>query len=149
LMQQRTRRWLIISVASTLRVGVKAEFFVARCGPAAAPKKIEAMRRLAFFCGDNMAKRTTRTITKSSRKVSKTSFKAIKKQAKERTVAEKAATKRVAPSSDAPTASLTGREARRDERFRELAAWYMLQGADETTARRRAQDEIDDDPRKD
>jgi hypothetical protein len=42
-----------------------------------------------------------------------------------------------------------GREARRKERFRELFAWYMLQGVDEATARRRAQDEIDNDPRKD
>jgi hypothetical protein len=30
-----------------------------------------------------------------------------------------------------------------------LVAWYMLQGADEATARRRAQDKIDDDRRKD
>jgi hypothetical protein len=36
-----------------------------------------------------------------------------------------------------------------EERFRELVAWYMLQGVDEATARRRAHDEIDDDPRKD
>jgi hypothetical protein len=49
----------------------------------------------------------------------------------------------------APSGTLTGREARSQERFRELVAWYMLQGVDEATARRRAQDEIDDDPRKD
>jgi hypothetical protein len=60
-----------------------------------------------------------------------------------------AGTKRVAPPSDAPTVTLTGRQARREERFRELVAWYMLQDVDEATARRRAQDEIDDDPRKD
>jgi hypothetical protein len=42
-----------------------------------------------------------------------------------------------------------GREARREEGFGELVAWHMLQGVDEATARRRAQDEIDDDPRKD
>jgi hypothetical protein len=94
-----------------------------------------------------MAKRTARTITKSSQKVSKTSFKSIKKQAKQRTAAEKGATKIVAPPSDPPT--LTGRQARVEERFRELVAWYMLQGVDEATARRRAQDEVDDDPRKD
>jgi hypothetical protein len=41
------------------------------------------------------------------------------------------------------------REARRKERFRDLFTRYMLQGVDEATARRRAQDEIDDDPRKD
>ena len=96
-----------------------------------------------------MAKRTARTITKSSQKVSKTSFKSIKKQAKQRTAAEKGTTKMVVPPSDPPTVTLTGRQARVEERFRELAAWYMLQGVDEATARRRAQDEIDDDPRKD
>jgi len=104
---------------------------------------------VAFFCGDNMAKRTTRTITKQSRKVSKTSFKAIKKQAKERTVAEEAAAKRVPRPSDAATGAPTGRDARREEHFRELVAWYRLQGVDEATARRRAQDERDDDSRKD
>jgi hypothetical protein len=35
-----------------------------------------------------------------------------------------------------------------DERLRELA-WYILEGADEPTARRRAQQVIEDDPRKD
>jgi hypothetical protein len=44
--------------------------------------------------------------------------------------------------------TLIGPEARRDERFRELVAWYTLQGLDEATARSHAQDEIDDDPRK-
>jgi hypothetical protein len=93
-----------------------------------------------------MAKRKARTIAKSSRKVSK-DYRAIKKQAKERAAAEKAATKQ--RRSDTPSGTLTGREARSQERFRELVAWYMLQGVDEATARRRAQDEIDDDPRKD
>ena len=93
-----------------------------------------------------MAKRTARTITKPSLKVSKASYRAIKKQVKERAAAEKAATKQ--HRSDTPTGTLTGREARSQERFRELVAWYMLQGLDEPTARRRAQDEIDDDPRK-
>jgi hypothetical protein len=36
-----------------------------------------------------------------------------------------------------------------EERFRELVAWYMLQGVDEATARRRAHNEINDDPRED
>ena len=45
-------------------------------------------------------------------------------------------------------ATLTGREARREERFRELVAWYTLQGVDEATAKRRAQDEMHDDPQK-
>jgi hypothetical protein len=44
--------------------------------------------------------------------------------------------------------ALTEREARAEEHFRELAAWYMLQGIDEATARRRAQDEIRDNSRK-
>ena len=104
------------------------------------------MQRLAFFCGDNMAKRTARSMTKSSRKVSKTSFK-TKKQAKATAAAEKAETKGVA--AHAPTRALTGHNARMDERLRELVAWYMLQGVDEATARRRAQDETDNDPRKD
>ena len=95
-----------------------------------------------------MAKRTTRTITKSSQNVSKTSFKSMKKQAKQGAAAEKGATKMVAPPSDPPTVTLTGRQARVEERFRELVAWYMLQGVDEATARRRARDAIDDAPRK-
>ena len=45
--------------------------------------------------------------------------------------------------------TLIGREARTEERFQELVAWYMLQGLDQATARRRAHDEIDDDPRED
>jgi hypothetical protein len=77
-----------------------------------------------------MAKRTARTITKSPQKRSRTSFKSIKEQAKQRTVAEKAATKTVSPPSDAPTVTLTGRQARVEERFRELVAWYMLQGVE-------------------
>ena len=97
-----------------------------------------------------MAKRTVGEITKSSRKVSKTSFKPIKKPAKERTAAKKTAPKGIARRSDAPTeAALTGRKARAEEHFRELAAWYILQGMDEATARQRAQDEMDDDTRKD
>jgi hypothetical protein len=64
-----------------------------------------------------MAKRTTRMATKSSQKVSKTTFRVIKKQAKERAVAEKVATKKATrPSNTAAT--LIGREARREERFR-------------------------------
>jgi hypothetical protein len=90
-------------------------------------------------------KHLSRTTNKSSQKASKTSFKTIKKQAKTTAPAEKVATKGVA--AQAPT--LMGREARREESFRELVAWHMLQGLDEATARRRAQDEIDDDPRKD
>jgi hypothetical protein len=95
-----------------------------------------------------MAKRTARTITKPSRKALRASSRAIiKKQAKEKVAAEKAATKQ--RRSDTPREALTGREARRQEYFRELVAWYMLQGADEATARRRAQDEMDDDRLKD
>ena len=94
-----------------------------------------------------MAKRMTYMAAKSSRKMSKRSFRVIKKQTKERAVAEKAATKKAKrPSNTA--AKLTGREARRDERFRELVAWYTLQGVDEATAKRRAQDEMHDDPEK-
>ena len=43
--------------------------------------------------------------------------------------------------------ALSEPEARLQEHLRELAAWYMLQGIDETTARRRAQDEIRDNPK--
>jgi hypothetical protein len=50
--------------------------------------------------------------------------------------------------SQVPT-TLIGREARAEERFRELVAWFMLQGVDEPRARQRACDEIDEDPRKD
>ena len=94
-----------------------------------------------------MAKGITYMATKSSPKVSKTSFRVIKKQTKERAVAEKAATKEAKrPSNTAAT--LIGREARREERFRELVAWYTLQGVDEATAKRRAHDEMHDDPQK-
>jgi hypothetical protein len=55
----------------------------------------------------------------------------------------------IAPPSDARPRSLTGRDARKEERFRELVAWHMLQNMDEATARRRAQEEMDDGPRKD
>ena len=96
--------------------------------------------------GDIMAKRTTYIAAKSSQSVSKTSFRVIKKQTKERAVAEKAATKAKRPSNTATT--LIGREARREERFRELVAWYTLQGVDEATAKRRAHDEMHDDPKK-
>jgi hypothetical protein len=40
---------------------------------------------------------------------------------------------------------LKGREDRADERFRELTAWYTLQGIDEATARRRAREQMRDD----
>jgi hypothetical protein len=79
-----------------------------------------------------MAKRTTK---KAPAKKSRTSFRAIKRQAKAGAAAEKPSTKRA--SAKAPT-TLIGPEARRDERFRELVAWYMLQGLDEATERRRA-----------
>jgi hypothetical protein len=82
-----------------------------------------------------MAKRTIRGSERSHR--------AIKKQAKARSAVEKKSASAKAPK------TLVGREARMEERFRELVAWYMLQGVDEATARRRAHDEIDDDPRKD
>jgi hypothetical protein len=90
-----------------------------------------------------MAKRTAQ---KESPKKSRTSFRAIKRQTKAGAAPEKASTKKA--SAKAPK-TLIGPEARRDERFRELVAWYMLQGMDEATARRHAHDEIDDDPRKD
>jgi hypothetical protein len=91
-----------------------------------------------------MAKRTTYMAAKSSQNVSKTSFKVIKKHTKEKTVAEKAATKKAKRPSNTAT-TLIGPEARREERFRELLAWYMLQGVDEAAAKRRAEDEMHDD----
>ena len=51
-------------------------------------------------------------------------------QAKVKSAVEKALTKRA--SAKAPR-TLVGREARMEERFRELVAWYMLQGVDEAT----------------
>ena len=66
-----------------------------------------------------------------------------------RAAAKKTATKRLAQRYEAPTGSLKGREARAEERFRELAAWYVLQGMDESTARQLAQDEMDNETRKD
>jgi hypothetical protein len=90
-----------------------------------------------------MAKRTTRKKTKS-RTAASTSFRAIKKKAKEKAaVAKKTAIKRIAR--PAPM----GREAKSEEHLREVAAWYRLQGVDEATARQRAQDEMADDIRKD
>jgi hypothetical protein len=93
--------------------------------------------------GADVAKRTTRKKTKS-RTASNTSFRAIKKQAKEKAaVPKKTPTKRIVRTSP------TGREGRSEEHLREVTAWYMLQGVDEATARQRAQDEMDDDIRKD
>src|SRR6476660_1384075 len=60
-----------------------------------------------------MAKRTTYMAAKSSQNVSKTSFRVIKKQTKERAVAEKAATKKAKRPSNTAT-TLIGREARRE-----------------------------------
>ena len=40
---------------------------------------------------------------------------------------------------------LKGREAIAEERFRELVAWYTLQGMDEATARKRARDQMGDE----
>jgi len=79
--------------------------------------------------GDYMARRTARKM--------------------KRAAAKKTATKRLAQRYEAPTGSLKGREARAEERFRELAAWYVLQGMDEATARQLAQDEMDNETRKD
>ena len=79
--------------------------------------------------GDYMARRTARKM--------------------KRAAAKKTATRRLAQRYEVPTGSLKGREARAEERFRELAAWYVLQGMDEATARQLAQDEIDNDTRKD
>ena len=66
-----------------------------------------------------------------------------------RAAAKNTPTKRLAQRYEAPTGSLKGREARAEERFRELVAWYMLQGMDEATARQLAQDEMDNQTRKD
>jgi hypothetical protein len=87
--------------------------------------------------GGNMVKPAKK---KSPAKGSRTSFRAMKKQAEARVAAEKAPTKRA--SAKAPT-TLIGREARTEERFRELVAWYRLQGLDEATAQRRAHGEIE------
>ncbi len=46
-----------------------------------------------------------------------------------RAAAKKTATKRLAQRYEAPTGSLKGREARAEERFRELAAWYICSKA--------------------
>jgi hypothetical protein len=99
-----------------------------------------------LFLGGNMAKRTARTTTKPSRKSSKASYRTINEQAKERAAAEKAATKE--RRSDTPSRTVAGLKLEVGA-FPGLVGWYMLQGADEATARRRAQDEMDDDPRKD
>ena len=95
----------------------------------------------AILKGVNVAKRAVRKITKSSRKVSKTAIKAIKKHSK-----KKASAKKIAQQHNAQTGAVTEREARAEERLRELTAWYVLQGMNEATARQRARDEMRDDP---
>ena len=40
---------------------------------------------------------------------------------------------------------LKGQKDRADERFRDLTAWYTLQGIDEATVRRRAREQMRDD----
>jgi hypothetical protein len=97
--------------------------------------------------GDDMARRTARKRTKTSRKASKKSLKAVKKTAKAKAAA-KTATKRIVRGSDPATGGQTQRDPT-EERFRELVAWYVLEGVDETTARQRARQEMDNDLRKD
>ena len=53
------------------------------------------------------------------------------------------------PASEKRPRKLKGREAIAEERFRELVAWYTLQGVDEATARERARDQMRDDPLED
>ena len=89
-----------------------------------------------------MAKRTARKTFKSLRKVPSTTFRTIKKGAKKKVSAKKTAEKMIAALT--ATGSLKGRETRAEERFRELAAWYMLQGMDEATAHQRARNEMPD-----
>ena len=81
-----------------------------------------------------MAKRRKKARGKSSTKVSKTSFKAIKKLKKNGGARKSTAT----PSTSQPR-SLKGRDARS---FRELVAWHMLEGMDEAAARLRAGEEM-------
>jgi hypothetical protein len=73
---------------------------------------------------------------RKARKLSVSAATLIKKYAKKNAVGNKSA-----------TGALSEPEARVQEHLRELAAWYMLQGIDEATARRRAQDEIRDNPK--
>ena len=103
---------------------------------------------MSFLWGDDMAKRTARKRTKTSRKASKKSLEAFKKSAKAKARATKTATKRIARRSDPATGGQTQRDPM-EERFRELVAWYVLEGVDETTARQRARQEMDNDLRKD
>ena len=70
---------------------------------------------------------------RKARKLSVSAATVVNKHAKKNAVANKSA-----------TGALGEAEARVQEHLRELAAWYMLQGIDEATARRRAQDEIRD-----
>jgi hypothetical protein len=98
--------------------------------------------------GDDMAKRTARKIPKTSRKASKKSSKAVRKPAKAKTAATKTATKRIARRSHPATGGQLQRDPT-EEHFRELVAWYVLEGVDETTARQRARQEMDSDLRKD
>ena len=86
-----------------------------------------------------MAKRAARKIAKSSRKVPKRAPKAIKKHSKKMA-------KKIAQQYNAQTSATTEREAWAEERFRELTAWYVLQGMNEASARQRARDEMRDDP---
>ena len=72
---------------------------------------------------------------RKARKLSVSVATLVNKHAKKNAVANKSA-----------TGALSEPEARVQEHLRELAAWYMLQGIDEATARRRAQDEIRDNP---
>ena len=74
---------------------------------------------------------------RKARKLSVSALTVVNKPAKKNAVAKTSA-----------AGPLTKSEARAEEHLRELAAWYMLQGIDEATARRRAQDEIRDNSRK-
>jgi hypothetical protein len=89
-----------------------------------------------------MAKRTARKTFKSLRKVSSTTFSAIKKGAKRQSLRQKDRGEN--DRAVTATGSLKGRETRTEERFRELAGWYMLRGMDEATAHQRARNEMPD-----
>ncbi len=88
-----------------------------------------------------MAKRSKKREANYPRKFQKRPSR-LQKLKKNGGARKRATTTRVATSSTARPRSLTGRDARKEERFRELVAWHMLEGMDEAAARLRAEEEM-------
>jgi hypothetical protein len=106
---------------------------------------VENTRRMWEGHMKSAARKTSKTSEKQKKRTT-----AIEKRVNEKAAAKKTTAERIARRDNTQTSALAGPEARAEERLRELATWYVLQGMDAATARQRARDEMmRDNPRKD